>query len=189
MQKGHHFCSIDCQLPASASLRQTLSDSSHRQSRPSGQGDRASGCRRDTCWTAARARTAGGGRSRPRHCWPAVSLPRLLESGVPVRPSAGSHPELGKAELTPSAQTEAVATVQKQDPRPHPQPAWAQGRQGKDLPRCSGSKTSLGLPCAGPADGPQGSRAPPGPAGGALAARVLMGMLSLCPDPSGSCHS
>ena len=120
---------------------------------------------------------------------PAVSLPRPLESGVPVRPSAGSHPELGKAELTPSAQTEAVATVQKQDPRPHPQPAWAQGRQGKDLPRCSGSKTSLGLPCAGPADAPQGSQAPPGPAGCALAARVLMGMLSLCPDPSGSCHS
>ena len=133
----------------------------------------------------------GGGQSRPRHgtAGTAVSLPRLLESGVPVHPSPGSHPELGKAELTPGAQTEAVATAQKQDPGPHPQLTWAQGRQGKDLPRCSGSKTSLGLPCAGPGDGPQGSRAPPGPAGGALAARVLMGMLSLCPDPSGSCHS
>lgn len=35
MQNSSHFCSIDCQLPESASLCHTLSDSSHKRSQPS----------------------------------------------------------------------------------------------------------------------------------------------------------
>ena len=85
-----------------------------------GKGDRASGCRPAACWTEVRARTPGG-RASPamaRHCWHGHLPPTAAGVGVPAHPSPGSHPELGKAELTPGAQTEAEATAQKQDRGP-----------------------------------------------------------------------
>lgn len=117
----------------------------------------------------------------------AISHPRPLEPGSLRTPP--QDPILSWARLSSPRALRQKLKHKSKIGDPHPQLTWAQGRQGKHLPRCSGGKTSPGLPCTGPGGGAPGSRAPPGQQRVLPAAKVLTGMLSHRPDPSGSCRS
>lgn len=152
MQKGRrHFCSTDCQ-PVSAPSA-ALSDSSHRQSRPSGRG---TGPWLQTRRPAGQQRVPaprGAGRSRTRHGTAGTGSAGVGGPCAPPSPSL----ILGWARLSsPRCSGRSCSSSTKARSGPAP-PAGVAG-----LPRCSGGQDQPGAAALAQGTVPQARGLPQG---------------------------